>query len=74
MAVLNSAYSQMELQNLKVLGIMQFDYSDPQYTVDHCKKYSETTVRKRTQSKPAVFTVKIFAVCMWTKFGQMELD
>ena len=54
--------------------MIQFDYSDPQYTVDHCKKYSETTVRKRTQSKPAVFTVKIFAVCMWTKFGQMELD
>ena len=52
----------IELQNLKVWRMIQFDYSDPLYTIDDCKKYSETTVGKRTQWKPVVFTVKILAV------------
>ena len=32
--------------------------------MNECKKYSETTVGKRTQWKPVVFAVKIFAVCI----------
>ena len=36
-------------QNLRISVTFQLDCSDPLYTMDDCKNYSETTVRKRTQ-------------------------
>ena len=57
----------IRLQNLKIWVTFQLDYSDPLYTVNDSTKYSETTVGKRTQWKPVVFTVKILAVQGWTK-------
>ena len=40
--------------------------------MNECKKYSETTVGKRTQWKPVVFAVKIFAVFQLTAWGSAQ--
>ena len=53
---------QCGLQKLEVWATIQFDCSDPLYTMNDCKKSSETTEGKRTQWKPVVFAVELFAV------------
>ena len=52
----------IRLQKIQALMTLQLNHSDPLYALSDCKKYSEITVGKRTQWKPAVFAVKRFAV------------
>ena len=52
----------IRLQKIQALPTLPLICSDPLHTLNDCKKCIGTTVRKRTQWKPAVFAVKRFAV------------
>ena len=47
---------------MQALQSLQLNCSDPLHVPGDCIKYSEITVGKRTQWKPAVLAVKRFAV------------
>ena len=53
----------IKLQKMQASLTLHLNCSDPLHALSDCKKYSEITVRNRTQWKPAVFAVKRFAVC-----------
>ena len=59
---LTSETASTRLQKMQALLCLHLNYSDPLHALSDCKKRSEITVRKQTQWKPAVFTVKRFAV------------
>ena len=62
---LNSETASIRLQKMQALLCLHLNCSDPLHALSDCKKYSEITVGKRTQWKPAVFAVKRFAVMLF---------
>ena len=58
---------------MQALQFLQLNCSDPLHALSKCKKYSEITVGKRTQWKPAVFAVKRFAV-HWVEATRQGLE